>query len=262
MIQWHGVLDDVLQGPGFPSGPDPENDQVLAALRQTLDEQFEVLFPPQIAREWTETTASGSLWTNYRIDERGNLGVSEFGIKAECYRPRLGVDVWNDHKFVSGIDCSGFIQRCAAPGHQAFNDMGGRLEWDDLTPFNPPAINTHRLVHGYQGSVFSDLIGNYDDTRTFHRIAPGDVIVRIDVENRADHVAIVQYITGERGNDQESSDGKRDELDIFLIQAISSLGDDPDMYPNDDRRDGQVTDTWSWAEMSVPPHWHARRLRP
>ena len=278
MIQWHGVLDDVLQGPDFPSGPDPENDQVLAALRQTLDEQFGELFPTQIPGEWTTTTAHGSLWANYRIDERGNLGGSEFPIKAECYRPRLKRAEWcvyacagcaicfdenccvfdGDVQYAprrwAGIDCSGLVQRSAWSHHSTLHDLGGRSEWTIARAQNAVGCS------GFLSEIHTTFVGYHPDHQdydpsddTYNRVAPGDIIIK------SGHVAIVNYVTGERGNRDPNANDVREAEKIHLIQA-HGLQDDPDLYG--DRVSGRVTDSWRWSDMHGSEEYQLRRLRP
>ena len=276
MIQWHGVLDDVLQGPDFPSGPDPENDQVLAALRQTLDEQFGELFPTQIPREWTTTTAYGSLWLNYRIDQNGGLNT-ELTIAENCYTPRLS-HTERSQVQIAGVDCSGFVQRCAAPHHTCIPELGQRQEWDDVPWSFVCAISAGNFASGsacnndITTGIGSGSIGQYPDLNdddadndlTARRMVPGDLIAK------SGHCAIVNYITGDRGEDDPLEPDYRDGEDVWIIHAISSPqyvnfgADDPDTWASyDGVRNGQVTDTWTWETFNnAKSGYVARRLLP
>jgi hypothetical protein len=107
-------------------------------------------------------------------------------------------------------------------------------------------IGAHQLAQDYNPAQ-----------HTFHRVAPGDMVIKNG------HVALVNYITGERGNDQASDPNKRDGSDIFLVQAISQRSDRPNAYA-DGRLDGRVTDTWTWDSFGRNARltYKARRLLP
>ena len=101
--------------------------------------------------------------------------------------------------------------------------------------------------------------GNQQDT-IYHRLVPGDLIIR--GAPYSGHVAIVNYITGCRGETNPKSKYTRNDHDIRLIQSICNpKGDRPRPY-NDKRLDGRVTDSWTWFSMFNNGQYHARRLMP
>lgn len=101
-------------------------------------------------------------------------------------------------------------------------------------------VNCEMLINGYNNKIYTDFIGN-PEKETYNKMVPGDLVIMDG------HVAIVNYITGERG--------VREMTDIRLIQAIGG----PDKYP----KWGKVNSLWTWGDNNFNGiKYHARRLRP
>jgi hypothetical protein len=123
---------------------------------------------------------------------------------------------------------------------------------DDYDPRNPPDP-TER----FDDSEYSSHIGEYADT-TYQRLVPGDIIIR--GYPNSGHVTIVNFVTGERGNNDEESSDCRNDNDIHLIQAIGG-SDNPQGYNSRMRIEaGRVTDHWRWQTMASEEEYHARRI--
>lgn len=185
-------------------------------------------------------------------------------IMNNCYMTRKGINIWQDHQYTAGIDCSGFVQRCQRPsavdGNMRFPYLGERSTWTNYRCGAARAC-TH-IVNGVGGVTYAELIGDYGKdakTITFHRVAPGDIIIRAGVPNSPDHVAIINYITGERGNKDLTDPNSRDGSKIRLIQAI---GGSDKTYQNKIELGGRTTDTWRWSTMTSPATYKARRILP
>lgn len=272
--EWNQAMGRILSG--FPNGPASGNAELLMGYISQINTAFEEMFPFDTPQQWTTTLAWDSLWVNYRIDTYGNLN-SDHDIKSNSYRVRLNSSEYNTAFLTqpahhseyhisnwAGIDCSGLLQR-AAGAHTSLPDLGtGRFTWMGSGTW-PNARNCNQIENGYSGSQYSSLIGLHPEHSsyvssqdTYSRLAPGDLIIK------AGHVAIVNFISGDRGEKDANSDNVRDDTKIHLIQAISQKSDDPDAYPNDNRRDGLVTDTWNWRDFGKEARkaYHARRLLP
>ncbi|MBD3315358.1 MAG: hypothetical protein GF344_06195 [Chitinivibrionales bacterium] len=99
---------------------------------------------------------------------------------------------------------------------------------------------------------------------TARRMVPGDLMVKDN------HVAIVNYITGDRGENDIGSGDYREASDIKLIHAVSSPqyvifgADDPDTWTHfQGVENGLVTDTWDWDDFNnTKDDYTVRRLLP
>jgi len=183
-----------------------------------------------------------------------------------CYRPRLALNeqsIWAGpptqpvtHPFSpsqwAGIDCSGFVQRCAVL-HTSMPKLNtSRYLWNGAGQSPDSAVGTSGLISNY-----TIEIGLWGAGSTYNRMVPGDVIIK------PGHVAIVNFVAGERGNIDNNSTYCRNSKNIYLVQAISQGSDRSNFYP-DGRVDGRVTDTWTWQKMGTKAQkgYHARRLLP
>ncbi|MBD3315356.1 MAG: hypothetical protein GF344_06185 [Chitinivibrionales bacterium] len=230
MLEWKELLKGLFSDNNFPPGPSEDNPKKLAELRSRLNQDFAHMFPQDIVREWKSTLAYESLWVNYRIDILGNLNT-EGDIVDNCYRVRLSSDryfdgltdpPYNEYHTSNwtGIDCSGFLQR-AAHGHTALPDLGdGRFTWMGTGSW-PTARKCSQIENGYNGTQYTEFIGRHPDhdhynqaDDTYDRTAPGYVLIKDG------HVAIVQYVLGERGNNNERDPVGRIDDNIWLIQSI------------------------------------------
>ena len=171
MIEWKGKIDSVFAG--MPSGPSSNNIVKRDSLRNVLNGKFANLFPTNIPRSWTVTTAKNGVFKNYRIDNRGNLNTTQT-IMSNCYTTRRNVS-GNEHKYAAGIDCSGFLQRSLRPsatsGNMRLPYLGDRCTWTRYTVGE--ARSCAMIINGVGGVTYSELIGEYGNNAkkiTFHRL--------------------------------------------------------------------------------------------
>ena len=214
---------------------------------------------------WNVTTAPSNDWDNYIFT--GNVDndttYNQLTINGNNYTPyRPGFSQyrrannsyqWQHVLYSAGVDCSGYVQRCASYTNNPYQNrrtVGTTQFWvgsfrdgatgQDLWTNNGNDVHRRLGTSGLLNNSHSFLIND------MNLLVPGDIIIR------SGHVAIVNRIVFNDGERvvAENSQGEQ-EARVYIIHATTA-------GPNSEK---QVVDVQTWRNLGNYLNYQKRRLK-